>query len=173
MYDHQTESLWLQVKREAVTGPMTGVKLKSFPSTITTWERWKKRYPKTDVLSIDTGHTRDYSRDPYESYYESRRGLFSFLGKKTGAKEKELVVGVAVNKKSRAYPLHLLIRKTSLTDKINGQTIHLQLDRQTDEVSVQADGEPIDHIITYWLVWHNIYPDTDLFRSTDKQGENK
>lgn len=173
MYDHQTESLWLQVKRKAVTGPMTGAKLKSFPSTITTWAKWKKRYPKTDVLSIDTSHTRDYSRDPYESYYESRQGMFSFLRKKTGAKEKELIVGVAINNKSRAYSLRLLRKKITLKDILAGQTIQMRYDKQTDEVTVQAAGKPIDHIITYWLVWHNIYPDTGIFSETFKKGKKK
>lgn len=38
MYDRQTESLWSQVKIEAVTGPMTGAKLEVLPSFLTSWE---------------------------------------------------------------------------------------------------------------------------------------
>ena len=62
MYDKQTESLWLQVKRRAVTGPMTGTKLFTFPSTITTWSKWRKKHPDTTVLSFDTGYNRNYKR---------------------------------------------------------------------------------------------------------------
>ncbi len=39
MYDRQTESLWSQIRREAVAGPITGEKLKVLPSTLTTWEK--------------------------------------------------------------------------------------------------------------------------------------
>ena len=42
LYDHQTESLWSQIKSEAVTGSLTGARLKLLPSTHTNWESWKK-----------------------------------------------------------------------------------------------------------------------------------
>ena len=51
MYDHQTESLWLQVKRKAVAGPMTGTKLEKLASTITSWEKLDhKIWTKLDEL---------------------------------------------------------------------------------------------------------------------------
>ena len=59
MYDRQTESLWSQVRREAVAGPLTGAKLKVLPSTLTTWKKWRRQHPNTAVLSPDTGHQRD------------------------------------------------------------------------------------------------------------------
>jgi hypothetical protein len=94
MYDRQTESLWSQVLRKAVTGPMTDTPLTVLPSTLTTWKRWKKRHPDTLVLSLETGHRRDYTRDPYESYYESSRGFFSRVLGGPGEEEKMLVAGV-------------------------------------------------------------------------------
>lgn len=169
MYDQQTESLWLQAKREAVTGPMTGAKLKSYPSTITTWAKWKKRHPKTEVLSLDTGHTRDYSRDPYESYYESQQGLFSFLRKKTGANEKDLIIGIELHNKARAYPLKLLRKKKKIKDVLNGESIEIQLDQTTDQVTIKKGADKIpDFIITFWMIWHNIHPETDLYPPINK-----
>ena len=164
MYDHQTESLWLQAEREAVTGPMTGAKLKSYPSTITTWAKWKKRYPKTEVLSLDTGHARDYNRDPYESYYESQQGLFSFLRKKAGIKEKELIIGLEIDNRARAYPLNLLRKKKKIKDTLAGESIEIQLDQTTDQVTIKTGAEKKpDFIITYWMIWHNIHPTTDIY----------
>ena len=64
LYDHKTESLWSQIKREAVTGPMMGQHLTLLPSIHTTWANWRKQFPETRVLSEDTGHRRDYDRDP-------------------------------------------------------------------------------------------------------------
>ena len=165
MYDHQTESLWLQVKRAAVTGPMTGARLKTYPSTITTWEKWRKRYPKTEVLSLDTGHRRDYKKDPYASYYKSQERVFTFWGKRPGTPEKSLIIGMEIGKKIRAYPLGLLRKKKTINDTLAGKKLELTFDTATDKVSVKtAGGETLAPIITYWFIWHGIHPETELFK---------
>jgi len=166
MYDHQTESLWLQVKRRAVTGPMTGTKLSIFPSTITTWKKWKTKHSDTTVLSFDTGHNRNYSRDPYESYYSERRGMFtSFFKAGPGEQEKEIVAGVEIGDSIKAYPVNTIRRKKTLTDEVGGKSITLAYDDSTDRISVKtASGEEIEPIIVYWFVWKGIHPETDLYK---------
>jgi Protein of unknown function (DUF3179) len=43
----------------------------------TTWKEWKKRHPQTRVLSLDTGHARDYREGAaYASYFASDRLMF-------------------------------------------------------------------------------------------------
>ena len=164
MYDHQTESLWLQVKRRAVTGSMTGAKLKRLPSTVTSWEKWRNEYPQTQVLSLKTGYVRDYSSDPYEDYYQSKRGLFSFLTPGPGAEEKELVIGVELDGKTNAYRLDMLREKQEITDVIHGRSINLRYYKKTDTFTVQDEtGMTIDYMATYWMVWKGIYPETELF----------
>lgn len=69
LYDHQTESLWSQIREEAVTGPFAGTRLRAVPSTMTTWAEWRQQHPDTLVLSTDTGFDRDYERDPYAGGY--------------------------------------------------------------------------------------------------------
>ena len=39
IFDPETESLWSQIRSEAVTGPLTGTRLAVLPSTLTTWEK--------------------------------------------------------------------------------------------------------------------------------------
>ena len=164
MYDHQTESLWLQVKRKAVTGPMTGKKLKRLSSTVTSWEKWRKKYPQTKVLSLKTGHSRDYSSDPYADYYKSRRGLFSFLKPGPGAEEKELIIGVESEGKSKAYRMEMLRNTPEIMDAIDGRSIRVRYDKETDSVTVQDEkGATIEHVATYWMVWKGIYPETVLY----------
>ena len=166
MYDHQTESLWLQVKRRAVAGPMTGTKLKTIPSTITTWEKWKKKHPETTVLSFKTGYSRDYSRDPYESYYRERRGMFrSFFKAGPGEEEKEIVAGVEVGDLAKAYPVELVRQRKKVTDTVGGQKVILTYDESMDRISVKADnGEEIEPIVVYWFVWKGIHPNSGLYR---------
>lgn len=165
MYDHQTESLWLQVKRRAVTGPMTGTKLATFPSTITTWEKWKKKHPGTTVLSFKTGYSRNYDRDPYESYYRERRGMFrSFFKGGPGEEEKEIVAGVQVGDSAKAFPAELVRQRKKVTDTVGDQEVTLSYDDSTDQISVRTDkGEEIEPIVVYWFVWKGIHPDTTRY----------
>jgi hypothetical protein len=166
MYDHQTESLWLQVKRRAVTGQMTGTKLTTFPSTITTWKKWKKKNPDTSVLSFKTGHRRNYDRDPYEGYYKERKGWYrSFFKAGPGEKEKEIVAGVEAGDFSRAYPVDLVRQRKKVTDTVGGRKITLTYDDSTDRISVKtASGEEIEPIVVYWFVWKGIHPNSGLYR---------
>lgn len=168
MYDRQTESLWSQIRREAVTGPMTGAKLKVLPSTLTTWEKWLKQYPQTQVLSMDTGHSRDYSRDPYADYYQSRKGFFSFFKPGPGEEEKALVVGITLDGIARAYPLELLRQKKVLTDNLGGTILTMAYDPKSDQVSVRTTNDKeIMPLILYWFVWKSMYPASDIYESNN------
>lgn len=169
MYDRQTESLWSQVKNEAVTGPMTGTKLKVLPSTLTTWEKWRKKHPRTMVLSLDTGHDRDYSRDPYAGYYEGRRGFFGFFrGLLQGDEEKELVAGVTIDGMAKAYPLDKLRQLKKTTDAFAGKTLTFTFDPVTGDLEVRdAEGNRIPYISAYWFVWKETHPETERFGQKD------
>lgn len=50
MYDKQTGSLWVHVTGRAEEGPLKGSQLTLIPSTVTTWDDWRRRYPETSVL---------------------------------------------------------------------------------------------------------------------------
>jgi hypothetical protein len=164
MYDRQTESLWSQVRREAVTGPMTGARLKVLSSTLTTWQKWRKQHPQTEVLSIDTGYNRDYSKDPYADYYESRKGFFSFFKPGPGEEEKALVAGIILNGSVRAYPLELLREKKVLADNLGGTALRVVYTPESDQVSIRtADNEEIMPLILYWFVWKSMYPEAEQY----------
>ena len=164
MYDHQTESLWSQVLQRAVTGPDTGTKLARLPSTLTTWKKWRKKHPTTEVMTPATGHIRDYSKDPYEDYYASRSGLFGFLKGGPGAEDKELVVGIEVAEEVRAYKLQDLRASGELIDTVGGTEITLKFDQETDNLTVfDSSGNTIDHLILYWFVWKSIHPEAQVY----------
>lgn len=173
MYDHQTESLWLQVKREAVTGPLTGTRLKTLRSTITTWAKWKKRHPDTRVLTTDTGHRRNYDVDPYADYYKSRRGLFaSFFRGGPGEEAKVMVAGFELGEKQKAYPMSAIREKGELRDLIGDREIIITLDRRTDTLSARTDdGTEVIPIVVYWFVWKGIHPETERYGEEPKASE--
>lgn len=79
MYDKATQSLWSTEKGEPVLGPLVdkGIKL-AFESVVTTtWGEWKRRHPDTTVLSLNTGHRRDYGEGvAYADYFANHRLMF-------------------------------------------------------------------------------------------------
>ena len=90
--------------------------------------------------------------------------MFSFLKPGSGAREKELIIGVELEGVANAYRLEMLRGKQEFTDEINGRLINIRYDKEADTISVQDDkGTTIDHILTYWMVWKGVYPDTKLY----------
>jgi len=79
MYDKKTSSLWSTLHGTPVIGKLVGqdIKLKRRSVVTTTWGEWKKRHPKTTVLSLRTGHRRDYSEgNAYRSYFATDKLMF-------------------------------------------------------------------------------------------------
>ena len=162
MYDKETESLWSQIKGEAVTGPMTGTELQVLPSTLTSWKKWHKKHPATQVLSFDTGYERNYDTDPYLDYYEQQSGFRSFF--KLGPNEKELVVGIENAGQAVAYPLQKIKQAGTLKDTFAGTELVLRFDPTTDHLSVNdAAGNVVEQMTVYWFVWKAIWPETSRY----------
>ncbi len=79
MYDHATKSLWSTLSGTPVVGALVGqgIELRPLHVVTTTWKQWRKRHPETLVLSLDTGHRRDYSEGAaYREYFASDRLMF-------------------------------------------------------------------------------------------------
>ncbi len=80
MYDNQTQSLWNTIKGEPVLGPLTGkdIALDHRSVVTTTWAKWKALHPDTKVLSLDTGHRRDYGEGvAYHNYFSNDDLMFN------------------------------------------------------------------------------------------------
>jgi hypothetical protein len=79
MYDHATKSLWSTLTGAPVVGALVGqgIELEPLHVVTTTWSEWKKRHPRTLVLSLETGYQRDYSEGAaYREYFSSDRLMF-------------------------------------------------------------------------------------------------
>ncbi|MCH9670405.1 MAG: DUF3179 domain-containing protein [Gammaproteobacteria bacterium] len=79
MYDQATQSLWNTMWGTPVIGPLVGrgIQLKRRSVVTTTWGEWRRRHPDTKVLSLRTGHTRDYSEGAaYREYFATDRLMF-------------------------------------------------------------------------------------------------
>jgi len=79
MYDKATQSLWNTFWGEPVVGPLlgSGIKLNFRSVVTTTWGKWKELHPETLVLSLETGHNRDYSEGAaYREYFATDELMF-------------------------------------------------------------------------------------------------
>ncbi len=80
MYDRQTQSLWNTTFGEPIVGPLVGkdIALKRNHVVTTTWGEWRRRHPETTVLSLDTGHQRNYDEGvAYNSYFSTDELMFT------------------------------------------------------------------------------------------------
>lgn len=150
-FDRETDSLWSQLYAIAVTGPMAGTKLHVLPAVHSSWSLWKEKHPQTTVLSFDTGHRRDYRRDPYASRMMDRR----------------MVLAVTVNGTTKIYPFSELRKAGArLGDTVGGKEITIEFDREQKTASARGtDGEPVGTFFAYFTQLKAFYPDAEIFKA--------
>jgi hypothetical protein len=165
LYDRQTESLWSQIKSEAVTGPMTGTRLKLLASTHTNWGTWKKKYPHTKVLSDQTGFQRSYNRDPYQGYESNSRLMFGVNLKDSKYHPKEKVIGIELGGKTKAYAFSELSRTRSpVKDIFNKIPIQIYFDRKTNTAIIRdSKNNELPSVVGFWFAWYAFHPTTKVF----------
>jgi hypothetical protein len=143
MYDRQTGTLWSQLLGEAVEGELQGTKLEFLPSLQTTWADWKAQYP--DTLALRKGYFG--ARDPYDSYYASRRA--GVIGESTQDDRlyvKEFVVGVEINDDPVAFPFSVLNDEPVVNYEVGGEPVLVVFNAETGSGVVyerEVDGQPL------------------------------
>lgn len=122
MYDRETNSRWSQFLGRAVDGPKRDAELTFVPSLIVTWGAWKAEHPNTMLL--DTGSP-GRSYDPYEEYYldPDMVGAYGEANADPRFDRKDIVLGVAVGGRARAYSFGDLIRSKVINDTLGGTNI--------------------------------------------------
>lgn len=162
--DSEKESLWAQVLGEAVLGEFTGTKLKILTSDTIRYGDWKKAYPQTKVLSRDTGTARAYGSDPYGNYYTSDSVSFGASFNDNRLHPKELVLGVEIDGKFKAYHTKA-IPEGEIIDDFAGERIIIQKDNFGQiRIFVGEDKKPLVYIGAFWFSWLAVHPETELYK---------
>ena len=186
MYDRATETWWPQLLATAIPGPWNDepriASLREFRLVWTTWERWRGQHPDTRVLSTETGHARNYGRDPYGrynprgGYYANDLTLFDPLHEDDRYDPKTVVLGSRTPDGAAAFHKGRLREAGTLRGEVGGSPVVAVYDerldtgyayRNPDELAVelrdgdaQLDGEthnpaelPLEPVYTFDAMW--------------------
>ncbi len=171
LYDRQTESLWSQLLHKAVSGPLKGQQLEMMASQLVRWDHWLQAHPATQVLSTNTGFSRDYSRNPYSGYDQSPALYFPVAFTSRQYHPKERVLGLEYRGEFKAYPFVELGKAGNagvLVDRVGGEllTIEYDLTARTGLIK-RADGSMVASINAFWFAWFTFHPDTQVFTAPE------
>lgn len=167
LYDRQTQSLWSQIMGESISGRLKGVKLVLLPSSHTTWRQWRRQYPNSKVLSTKTGFRINYNKSPYMGYARSNKLMFKVEHKNSAYGNKELVLGLTLGDKHKAYPFSELSKqgKSEFNDDFAGNILHIKwLEDDKTAMIFDSQGEELPTVLAYWFAWYTFFPDTEIFR---------
>ena len=126
MYDHKTKSMWSTLKGEPVAGPLVGkgIKLKREYLVTSTWGEWKKRHPDTTVLSLKTGHRRDYGEGvAYREYFGTDKLMFTVPEIDKRLLNKDEVLALRNEKQQLAMSVKFLAKKSVHHDSLGDTKI--------------------------------------------------
>lgn len=174
LYDRRTESLWSQIDRRAISGDHRGVRLVALALEHTSWLDWRQRHPDTLVLSRETGMVRDYARNPYAGYENSRETYFPVLFRAQGYHPKERVLGLEIDGQFKAYPFAELAKtEGTVRDRVGGRAIVVRFDAQHANATAQgADGKPLAGVVGFWFAWYAFHPETQVYKApTEEAGK--
>jgi hypothetical protein len=119
MWDRQTQSWWQQITGEAIVGELLGTKLKFLPTPLVSWADFVEAFPDGQVLTRDTGFTRNYDGPPYAGYDQLGNRPFLFSGGiDSRLMAMERVIGLNVDEEGVAYPFALLRESPVVHDTV-------------------------------------------------------
>jgi hypothetical protein len=116
MRDEETSSVWQQSTGEAIFGPLKGQHLKVIRSSELTYSLWRKEQPQGDVLKTDAPYLPEYEKKGWENYVEKTPTMVDT--RKSGIGPHQLMLGVTLAGKNKAYPIDSILAAKLIQDKV-------------------------------------------------------
>ena len=138
--DEETRSVWQQSTGEAIFGPLKGRHLNMVHSSELTYAFWRREQPQGDVLLPDAPYLPEYEKKGWENYVEKTPAMVDT--KKTGIQPHELMLGVTVAGKNKAYPIKSILAAKLIQDEVGGSPML---------VVVGPDGVSIRVVRSSWI----------------------
>ncbi len=121
-YDRETDSYWSQINLNCVNGERIGMKAEIFPLMEMTWGSWKAMFPDSEVMSTETGFSRNYNNYPYGDY---RTNNNSYLFPRNPIDDrlpgKERVLGILNSDNNKAYSITNFEEPKAIYDSVGGE----------------------------------------------------
>ena len=174
LFDRATGTRYPQIVGTALEGSLKGEALDGFRVYWTTWGRWRERHPGTVVLTEDTGHVRNYDRDPYGSYsygphpdpaagyYADDAVLYPVMNDDERFGPKEVFVCARDSQRAVAYRKGSLRDEGELAVETEGGVYTATYDEALDTANIEREGEPLVAFDAMWFAWAAFYPETEV-----------
>jgi hypothetical protein len=145
MRDEETGSWWQQVSGEAILGPLKGRRLKPLPQDEISFALWKREQPHGRVLRPDPRAAKRYAHADWEAGI-AKMPVATRVSD-TRLDLRELVVGIVVNGRAKAYRMIDVQQQNPIIDSVGG--VPLIIVAAADGRSVRSfkrtvDGKPMD-----------------------------
>lgn len=146
MRDVETGSWWQQVSGEAIQGPLKGKQLELAAWDEVSYAIWKREHPESLVLLPDEAFVSNYKSPDWDKDFKDVETVVN-VDEEAGLHARELIVGVEVGGRAKAYPLEALAQQSPVVDSLGGVPVLLVVD--ADGKSVRCfdrtmDGEALD-----------------------------
>ncbi len=165
LYDRASESLWSQFRGDAIAGRFSGEGLEALEVRQESFAMWRKRHPDTKVLLAPEDVRIAYmpGGGPYEPYYQVDKAPFPVHGEDQRFHAKEMVLGVVVDGRPRAYIGSIVARDGgSLVDKMGGRSIRVEF-LPRERVFRYDTPEDVEVTEAFWFAWKAWHPDTEIW----------
>lgn len=152
MYDRESESLWQQSTGKALAGSYYNEELNLVSFQLLTMGEVREKYSQAQVLSRETGHSRDYERNPYSGYEESEGFYFAPSVQDNRYPSKDIFVAFKIDETPVAIPLNSLDDNESYQTTIVGNDINIS--KHDDEVFISTqDDDQVPFYFEMWFSW--------------------
>jgi hypothetical protein len=134
MRDVQTSSIWQQSTGQAIFGPLKGKQLSLIHSDELTFALWRKERPDGLVLQPDAPYAGKYEDKDWEGEVEKTRTVIDT--RKSGIAPHELMLGITIDGRSRAYPLKSILAARLIQDQVAGVPILIVVGPDKESIRV-------------------------------------
>ena len=169
MYDRKSNTLWNQFDGESLVGSLRETKLDPFQVDVISWKDWGKKYPRTMVLSTDTGFDRDYDLYPYGDYLTISDVYFPLEHEDDSFPAKETVYGIVIGDREKAYPEQelkkILPDGGEFDDEFAGLKLKVSYDQNWFRVANAQNNQEILDNVSFFFSWMSFYPQSEIFRA--------
>jgi hypothetical protein len=146
MQDEETGSWWQQVSGQAIQGELKGWHLDPIYWEEAPYGTWKKENPSGLVLGWDDRFKSDYAEADWEKGMAKRKTVTP-IDPRDPLKPRDLVAGIKLGGRAKAYPMETLKAHNPIQDILGGAPILVMTDQEGRTVRCfrrRVDGNLLD-----------------------------